>query len=138
MADLAPSRSEADDRTAIHHLPRKGGGERAGTAILARWLGNSAASVASMVKQQADAGSVTHSRYQAVALSAQGEKAALARRRHHRLLETFLSEHQGIPRHEVHAEADRRDAALDHPTADSHGAPIPAGVEEGDVARLVS
>jgi DtxR family Mn-dependent transcriptional regulator len=57
--------------------------------------------------------------------------------RHHRLLETFLSEQLGMPWHEVHAEADRLehalsetledrlDAALGHPTVDPHGAPIP-------------
>ena len=138
MADLELSRSEADYLKAIHHLLRKEGGERVGTVVLARWLGISAASVTSMIKKLAEAGYVTHSPYQGVALTAQGDKAALEMLRHHRLLETFLSEHLGMPWHEVHAEADRLehalsetledrlDAALGHPTTDPHGAPIPA------------
>ena len=138
MADLELSRSEADYLKAIHHLLRKEGGERVGTVILAKWLGISAASVTSMVKKLAEAGYVTHSPYQGVTLTAQGDKAALEMLRHHRLLETFLSEHLGMPWHEVHAEADRLehalsetledrlDAVLGYPTTDPHGAPIPA------------
>ena len=138
MAELDLSRSEADYLKAIHHLLRKEGGERVGTVILAKWLGISAASVTSMVKKLAEAGYVTHSPYQGVALTEQGDKAALEMLRHHRLLETFLNEHLGMPWHEVHAEADRLehalsetledrlDAVLGHPTVDPHGAPIPA------------
>jgi DtxR family transcriptional regulator, Mn-dependent transcriptional regulator len=138
MTDVGLSRSEADYLKAIHHLLRKEGGERVGTVILAKWLGISAASVTSMVKKLAEAGYVTHSPYQGVALSERGEKAALEMLRHHRLLETFLSEHLGMPWHEVHAEADRLehalsetleerlDAVLGHPSVDPHGAPIPA------------
>jgi DtxR family Mn-dependent transcriptional regulator len=137
MTDLELSRSEQDYLKAIHHLLRKEGGERVGTVVLAKWLGISAASVTSMVKKLAEEGLVTHSPYQGVALTERGEKAALEMLRHHRLLETFLSEQLGMPWHEVHAEADRLehalsepledrlDAALGHPTTDPHGAPIP-------------
>jgi DtxR family Mn-dependent transcriptional regulator len=137
MTDLELSRSEQDYLKAIHHLLRKEGGERVGTVVLAKWLGISAASVTSMIKKLAEAGLVTHSPYQGVALTERGEKAALEMLRHHRLLETFLNEQLGMPWHEVHAEADRLehalsetledrlDAALGHPTTDPHGAPIP-------------
>jgi len=148
MADLELSRSEADYLKAIYHLLRKEGGERVGTVILAKWLGISAASVTSMIKKLAEAGYVTHSPYQGVALTERGEKAALEMLRHHRLLETFLSEHLGMPWHEVHAEADRLehalsetledrlDAALGYPRVDPHGAPIPA--KDGTVSAPVT
>jgi DtxR family transcriptional regulator, Mn-dependent transcriptional regulator len=155
MADLELSRSEADYLKAIYHLLRKEGGvpssgieKRVGTVVLAKWLGLSAASVTSMVKKLAEAGYVMHSPYQGVALTERGEKAALETLRHHRLLETFLSEHLGMPWHEVHAEADRLehalsesledrlDAALGHPTTDPHGAPIPA--KDGTVTAPVT
>ena len=148
MTDLELSRSEQDYLKAIHHLLRKEGGERVGTVVLAKWLGISAASVTSMVKKLAEVGYVTHSPYQGVALTERGEKAALEMLRHHRLLETFLSEHLGMPWHEVHAEADRLehalsetledrlDAVLGHPTVDPHGAPIPA--KDGTVSAPVT
>jgi DtxR family Mn-dependent transcriptional regulator len=148
MTDLELSRSEADYLKAIYHLLRKEGGERVGTVVLAKWLGISAASVTSMIKKLAETGYVTHSPYQGVALTERGEKAALEMLRHHRLLETFLSEHLGMPWHEVHAEADRLehalsetleerlDAVLGHPTVDPHGAPIPA--KDGTVSAPVT
>lgn len=138
MSTTELSKSEADYLKAIHHLLRKEGGERVGTVILAKWLGISAASVTSMIKKLAEAGYVTHSPYQGVALTEQGDRAALEMLRHHRLLETFLSEHLGMGWHEIHAEADRLehalsetledrlDALLGYPTTDPHGAPIPA------------
>src|SRR5689334_14157766 len=138
MAEIELSKSEQDYLKAIHHLLRKEGGERVGTVVLAKWLGISAASVTSMIKKLAEAGLVTHSPYQGVALTERGEKAALEMLRHHRLLETFLSARLGMPWHEVHAEADRLehalsetleerlDAVLGHPSVDPHGAPIPS------------
>lgn len=137
MIDTALSRAEQDYLKAIHHLLRKEQGGRVGTVMLAKWLGVSAASVTGMVKKLAEAGLVTHHPYQGVALTERGERAALEMLRHHRLLETFLSEHLGMPWHEVHAEADRLEhalsetledrlaAALGYPTVDPHGAPIP-------------
>ena len=97
MAELELSRSEADYLKAMHHLLRKEGGERVGTVVLAKWLGVSAASVTGMVKKLAESGYVAHSPYQGVALTERGEKAALERLRHHRLLETCLTEPLGMP-----------------------------------------
>ena len=136
MSELRVTHSEQDYLKAIHHLLRKEGGGLIGTVVLARWLGVSAASVTSMVKKLAEEGLVTHSPYQGVAPTERGERVALEMLRHHRLLETFLSEHLGMPWDEVHAEAEllehalsekleeRLDIALGHPTSDPHGAPI--------------
>lgn len=137
MLDINLSRAEQDYLKAIYHLLRKEQAGRVGTVMLAKWLGVSAASVTGMIKKLAEAELVTHHPYQGVALTGQGERAALEMLRHHRLLETFLSEHLGMPWHEVHAEADRLEhdlsesledrlaAALGNPTVDPHGAPIP-------------
>lgn len=137
MSDAALSRAEQDYLKAIYHLQRKEQDSRVGTVALGKWLGVSAASATSMIKKLAEAGLVSHHPYQGVALTEAGERAALEMLRHHRLLETFLSEHLGMPWHEVHAEADRLEHALSetledrlanalgNPTVDPHGAPIP-------------
>ena len=137
MTELLPSQSEQDYLKAIYHLTHGEAKERTGPAALAEWLGFSCASATNMVKKLAERGLVTHSPYQGVALTAMGEKVALEVLRHHRLLETYLSERLGVPWEQVHAEADRLehalsedlearlDAALGYPTTDPHGAPIP-------------
>lgn len=137
MTDTALSRAEQDYLKAIYHLQRKDPDGRVGTVALAKWLGVSAASVTSMIKKLAEADLTSHHPYQGVTLTASGERAALEMLRHHRLLETFLSAHLGMPWHEVHAEADRLEHdlsetledrladALGNPTVDPHGAPIP-------------
>ena len=137
MIEARGSQAEQDYLKGIHHLMRKGGGEPVGTVALARWLGVSAASVTSMVKKLAEQGLVAHRPYQGVALTGRGEKVALETLRHHRLLETYLSERLGMPWDQLHAEADRLEHALSeeleerlaadlgHPTTDPHGAPIP-------------
>ncbi len=137
MTDLVPSQSEQDYLKAIYHLTYGEAKERTGPAALAEWLGFSCASATNMVKKLTERGLATHSPYQGVALTETGEKVALEVLRHHRLLETYLSERLGVPWEKVHAEADRLehalsedledriDAALGHPTTDPHGAPIP-------------
>ncbi len=144
MTGTALSRAEQDYLKAIYHLQRKEQDGRVGTVALAKWLGVSAASVTSMIKKLAEADLASHHPYQGVTLTASGERAALEMLRHHRLLETFLSEHLGMPWHEVHAEADRLEhalsetledrlaTALGNPTVDPHGAPIPT--KDGRVA----
>lgn len=137
MTELLPSQSEQDYLKAIYHLTHGEGKDRTGPAALADWLGFSCASATNMVKKLTERGLVTHSPYQGVALTETGEKVALEVLRHHRLLETYLSERLGVPWEKVHAEADRLehalsedledrlDAALGFPTTDPHGAPIP-------------
>src|SRR6478672_1024579 len=144
MTELLPSQSEQDYLKAIYHLTHGEAKEQTGAAALADWLGFSCASATNMVKKLAERGLVTHSPYHGVALTAMGEKVALEVLRHHRLLETYLSERLGVPWERVHAEADRLehalsedledrlDAALGHPTTDPHGAPIPT--KEGTIA----
>ncbi len=148
MTDLLPSQSEQDYLKAIYHLTHGEAKERVGPAALADWLGFSCASATNMVKKLAERGLVTHSPYQGVALTETGEKVALEVLRHHRLLETYLSERLGVPWEQVHAEADRLehalsedlearlDAALGYPTTDPHGAPIPT--KEGTIAAPVT
>jgi DtxR family transcriptional regulator, Mn-dependent transcriptional regulator len=144
MNDLLPSQSEQDYLKAIYHLTRGvAAKERTGTTALADWLGVSCASATNMVKKMADRGLVMHSPYHGVTLTEAGEKAALEVLRHHRLLETYLTERLGVPWEQVHAEADRLehalsedlearlDAALGYPSHDPHGAPIPT--KEGTV-----
>jgi DtxR family Mn-dependent transcriptional regulator len=137
MTELVPSQSEQDYLKAIYHLTRGEAKEQTGPAALAEWLGFSCASATNMVKKLTERGLVTHTPYQGVALTETGEKVALEVLRHHRLLETYLSERLGVPWERVHAEADRLehalsedleerlDAALGYPTTDPHGAPIP-------------
>lgn len=150
MTDIALSRAEQDYLKAIYHLQRKEQDGRAGTVALAKWLGVSAASATSMIKKLAEAQLVSHHPYQGVALTESGERAALEMLRHHRLLETFLSEHLGMPWHEVHSEADRLEHALSetledrladalgNPTVDPHGAPIPTKDGRVDMPTTVS
>jgi DtxR family Mn-dependent transcriptional regulator len=144
MNDLLLSQSEQDYLKAIYHQTRGAAAkERTGTSALADWLGVSCASATNMVKKMAERGLVAHSPYHGVTLTGAGEKAALEILRHHRLLETYLSERLGVPWERVHAEADRLehalsedlearlDAALGYPSHDPHGAPIPT--KEGTV-----
>jgi DtxR family Mn-dependent transcriptional regulator len=113
MNDLLPSQSEQDYLKAIYHLTRGvAAKERTGTTALADWLGVSCASATNMVKKMADRGLVMHSPYHGVTLTEAGEKAALEVLRHHRLLETYLTERLGVPWEQVHAEADRLEHAL--------------------------
>ena len=51
-----------------------------------------------------------HVRYKGVELTPAGERVALEVMRHHRLLETYLAEHLGVPWDRVHEEAE----ALEH------------------------
>jgi DtxR family Mn-dependent transcriptional regulator len=138
MNELLPSQSEQDYLKAIYHLTHGAAAkERTGTTALADWLGVSCASATNMVKKMAERGFVTHSPYHGVALTETGEKVALEVLRHHRLLETYLTERLGVPWEQVHAEADRLehalsedlearlDADLGYPSYDPHGAPIP-------------
>jgi DtxR family transcriptional regulator, Mn-dependent transcriptional regulator len=137
MPDFGLSQAEQDYLKAIYHLQRRDDEAPVGTVALAKWLGISAASVTSMVKKLAEQGLVAHQPYRGVVLRERGEKHALETLRHHRLLETYLSERLGMPWDQVHAEADRLehalseeleerlDADLGHPTTDPHGAPIP-------------
>jgi DtxR family transcriptional regulator, Mn-dependent transcriptional regulator len=142
------SRSVEDYLKAIWSLVERG--EAASTSNIAQALDVQPASVSGMVKRLAEAGWVEHLRYRGVTLTDEGNREALRIVRRHRVLETYLSRRLGYSWDDVHAEAerlehaasddliDRMAAALEHPTEDPHGAPIPTrGGEVEARPRLV-
>jgi len=112
--------------------------EKVSTTSLAERLGVAPASVTGMVKKLAAMKLLKHEPYHGVLLTKAGEKIALEVIRHHRLVESYLTEALGVPWDKVHEEADRWEhviseemedrisAMLGNPTTDPHGAPIPA------------
>jgi DtxR family transcriptional regulator, Mn-dependent transcriptional regulator len=131
---------------AIYELHEEEGA--ATTSALASRLGVAPASATVMVKKLASLKLVDHEPYRGVVLRKPGKKIALEVIRHHRLVESFLSEVLGVPWDEVHAEAERWehvlseeleeriDERLGFPTSDPHGAPIPA--RNGAITRPAS
>ena len=107
------------------------------TSAIAEYLDVTPPTVTSMVEKLEDRGLVEREKYKGVELSAEGETVALEVLRHHRLLEAYLTEHLDYSWSEVHEEADRLEhhiseeferrvaEALDYPTVDPHGDPIP-------------
>ena len=116
----------------------RGGTEAVTTKALAERMGVSAASSTNMLKKLGSLGLVEHVPYRGARLTPAGRDIALEVIRHHRLLETYLSQALGVPWDRVHEEAevlehvlsedleDRIAALLGHPTADPHGHPIPS------------
>ena len=131
---------------AIYHLRSEGacGDGPVTTQALAQRMGVAPPSATSMVKKLATLKLVRHTRYRGVELTEAGEKIALEIIRHHRLIETYLSQVLGLHWDEVHEEAERWEhviseqveariaEVLNHPTRDPHGAPIPT--LEGHIA----
>jgi DtxR family Mn-dependent transcriptional regulator len=90
-----------------------------------------------MLKKLTERGLVDREEYRGVTLTEEGEVVALEILRHHRLLESFLTEQLDYDWADVHEEADRLEhhvseeltdriaAALGHPGVDPHGDPIP-------------
>jgi DtxR family transcriptional regulator, Mn-dependent transcriptional regulator len=105
---------------------------------IAQRLGVSPASATNMLKKLDHMGLITYAPYKGAWLTQAGRETALEVVRHHRLLETYLSEALGVPWDAVHAEAEvlehvlsedleeRIAALLGDPAADPHGHPIPA------------
>lgn len=120
---------------AIYELETRFGA--AATSDVASALEVAPASVTGMIRRLASQGFLDHVPYRGVQLTALGRRAALRTIRRHRILETYLTRVLGYPWDRVHDEAerlehaasddliDRMAAALGHPTADPHGAPIP-------------
>lgn len=119
---------------AIYGLTRHG---VASTTDIAAHLGVKAASVTNMLKKLDEAKLVRHEAYRGVELTHSGLKVALEIIRHHRLIETYLSEALGYTWDEVHDEAERLEhhiseafeekiaTMLGDPSYDPHGDPIP-------------
>jgi DtxR family transcriptional regulator, Mn-dependent transcriptional regulator len=90
-----------------------------------------------MLKRLDEMGLVRHQPYRGVILTRAGEKIALEVIRHHRLLESYLSEAFGMPWDRVHDEAEVLEhyiseeleelmaEKLGEPSHDPHGDPIP-------------
>src|SRR5687768_10804062 len=67
------------------------------TSAIAERLGVTPASATNMLKKLAGMGLVEHANYRGAVLTEPGTKIALEVIRHHRLLETYLSEALGVP-----------------------------------------
>lgn len=130
------SRAMEDYLKAIYQLDSSGG--KVSTSQLAQQMSCSAASVTNMLQKLSELQLVRYKPYQGVTLTDAGTKVALEVLRHHRLLETYLTEVLGYSWDKVHDEAeelehviseefeDRIDQALGFPTRDPHGHPIPS------------
>ncbi|CAN5117475.1 metal-dependent transcriptional regulator [soil metagenome] len=134
----APNTEAVEDYAkALHALAARSEGTVT-TSALAERLGVSPGSVTAMLKRMAELGLVEHERYRGALLTAEGEKVALEVIRHHRLLESFLSDVLGMSWDRVHDEAEVLEhyiseelealiaKALGDPDSDPHGDPIPS------------
>jgi DtxR family transcriptional regulator, Mn-dependent transcriptional regulator len=137
------ARKPADFSDAVQDYLREiyklqgGEGARVKTSTLAREMGVAPPSATGMVKRLAALGLADHEPYRGVRLTRTGERIALEVTRHHRLLELYLAKTLELGLDAVHAEADRLehalseklealiDEALNSPTQDPHGDPIP-------------
>lgn len=139
MSTGAPTPAIQDYLKAIYRVEEEAGRFWVGTTEVAESLGVSAPSASAMLKRLADLGYVVAGeRRGSFALGDGGRAVALEVIRHHRLLETFLVDHLGIPPSDVHRDAEvlehhisetieeRIADVLGHPEFDPHGAPIPA------------
>lgn len=121
----------------VYVLQADGGEDRVTTSRVAEALDVTPPTVTSMLGKLDDRGLVEREKYKGVRLTERGQRVALEIVRHHRLLESYLSEHLDYDWSEVHAEADalehhiseeleRRIAdSLSDPNVDPHGDPIP-------------
>jgi DtxR family Mn-dependent transcriptional regulator len=133
-----PTSSEAveDYAKAIYGLSRRSEGP-VGTTELAERLGVTPATATAMLKRLDARGLIRYQPYRGAALTVAGERVALEVIRHHRLLESYLSEALGMPWDRVHEEAEVLEhyisedlealiaEKLGEPSFDPHGDPIP-------------
>src|SRR5450759_2871206 len=145
MSTRESSRSQAveDYSKAIFSLESRGE-EPVSTNALAERLGITAGSVSAMLKKLDELGLITRVPYRGARLTPEGRRLALEVIRHHRLLESFLSEALGMPWDRVHDEAEILEHVLSddlekliarklgNPTVDPHGDPIPSADLELD------
>lgn len=127
-------------------------GERVGTSELAEYMDVTSPTVSSMLKKLEERGLVDREEYRGVTLTEEGEVVALEILRHHRLLESFLTEQLDYDWADVHDEADRLEhhisdelseriaEVLGNPGVDPHGDPIPDAdldlPDAGETSRL--
>ncbi|MGD8362833.1 MAG: metal-dependent transcriptional regulator [Gemmatimonadota bacterium] len=134
------SRSVEDYLKAIYALC--GAGTVASTSSIADALDVQPASVTGMVKRLAESGFLEHVPYRGVQLTDLGTIEALRVLRRHRILESYLTQRLGYRWEDVHREAERLEhaasdelvermaRALENPSHDPHGAPIPTSAGE--------
>jgi DtxR family Mn-dependent transcriptional regulator len=146
--DRALTRQAEDYLKAVYEIERHGAA--AGTNDVAAAVGIAAPSASGMLRRLARLGLVTVERYRGARLTPAGRRLALRLIRRHRIIESFLVTRLGFGWDDVHEEAerlehaasdelvDRMDAALGHPVADPHGAPIPTSAGQVDERRLSS
>jgi DtxR family Mn-dependent transcriptional regulator len=147
----APLSSAVEDYLKAIHALREDGLEVVSTQALANRLGVAPPSATAMLKKLDALGLAHHEPYRGVHLSTAGEKIALEIVRHHRIIETFLSQILGLEWDKVHDEAERLEHVLSeeveakmaevlgNPTRDPHGAPIPSvegAIEYSSETRL--
>ncbi len=142
MTSSGLSRSREDYLKAVHTLSERG--KAVGTNDLARALDVQPASVSGMIRRLAEDGLLEHEPYAGVRLTERGNREALKVLRRHRIIESFLVRRLDFSWDDVHEEAerlehaasdrliDRMAEALDNPTTDPHGAPIPTRSGEMD------
>ncbi|XGI83690.1 metal-dependent transcriptional regulator [Halorutilales archaeon Cl-col2-1] len=130
------SASMEDYLKAIYELEDEAG-SRVKTSSIADHLGVTSPTVTSGMEKLEDRSLIDRKKYEGVRLTEKGRKVALETVRHHRLLETFLSEYLDYSWTDVHDEADVLEhhiseeferkvaSALDDPEVDPHGDPIP-------------
>lgn len=134
-----PSPAVQDYLKAIFQIAESGEHEGAiTTSQVADALSVTTASASNMLKKLDGMGYVTQVKRHGVRLTDSGRQAALEVVRVHRILETYLATHLGVPWDEVHREAEvlehhvsdalaeRMAEALGHPEHDPHGHPIPS------------
>lgn len=141
------SESVEDYLKAIYQIQQQNG-EPVSTSGLAASLNVACASVTGMIKRMAAAEPklVTYEPYAGVKLTEAGERMALEVIRHHRIIESFLSQVLGYSWDEVHEEAERLEHVisesmeermarmLGNPLTDPHGDPIPD--RNGDIPDI--
>ncbi len=137
------SPSVEDYLKAVFALTERGGA--ASTSALAESLDVAPSSVTGMIKRLAEAGLLEHLPYRGVRLTETGTRESLRVLRRHRIIETYLTDRLGFSWDDVHDEAERLEHAasdrlieamahaLDDPSHDPHGAPIPTASGELDV-----
>ena len=142
------SRSVEDYLKAIYAL--SDGGDPASTSAIAEALDIQPASVTGMVKRLAESGLLEHVPYKGVRLTEPGTLEALKVVRRHRIIETYLCERLGYSWDDVHDEAERLEhaasdtlieqmaRALDFPSHDPHGAPIPTRAGDIETTELAT
>ena len=140
------NRSTEDYVKSIYKLKSKG--KAVTTSALARHLNVGDGSVTDMVKKLSGKKLLRYMPYQGVDLTHSGRKLAMKMMRRHRLWEIFLVRFLGYRWDEVHEEAERLehvtseeleqrlDQALEFPTVDPHGDPIPTA--EGELVERES